>query len=311
MAVVLERSLELVGRACSACSRPAAPTCRSTRPTRRAPGASCWRTPARRAARHQRRCGPPPRDGPRRCRLDAGDGRGSRARRAAPRGASRRAASPTSSTPRARPGGPRASVITPPRRSCNFAGRRCARASRSTRGDRAAGVDDALVRHRRAGALPAAAARRRAWCWRAARRPPDGRRLLAAAHRRARRDGRCRRRRADAGALLLDGAAGSGAPTLKRARAAARRCRASWRERCCAGGPTVWNLYGPTETTIWSTLRRRARRAVRTGARSAGRSRTPRLRPGPRAAAGARRRAGELLHRRRRPGARLLRPAGR
>ena len=41
--------------------------------------------------------------------------------------------------------------------------------------------------------------------------------------------------------------------------AAARRCRPISPRRCCARVKELWNLYGPTETTIWSSVARIAR----------------------------------------------------
>ena len=97
----------------------------------------------------------------------------------------------------------------------------------------------------------------------------------------ARRDRRARRRRATRGALaaLLDGAGRTvmqatpatwrmlldagwpGRPrrckvALRRRGAAARARRAAAASRTCE----LWNMYGPTETTIWSTVRAGRRR---------------------------------------------------
>ena len=96
---------------CSACSRPAAPTCRSTRAYPRERLACCWRTPRRavlvteeRSARRAcRRTARTP------CASIATARRPSRASRARPPAHGRRRRTwPTSSTPRARPAGPRA-----------------------------------------------------------------------------------------------------------------------------------------------------------------------------------------------------------
>ena len=92
---------------------------------------------------------------------------------------------------------------------------------------------------------------------------------------------------------------------LRRRGAAARPGRRSCSTRC----GELWNMYGPTETTIWSTVQRvEARR--RADARSAGPIANTQLYVlDERRAAGAGRRARRAVHRRRRRGARLPRPA--
>ncbi len=76
---------------------------------------------------------------------------------------------------------------------------------------------------------------------------------LAARIAASRRDRRCRRPRRP-GAMLVD--AGWDRPARgSRCCAAARRCRASWRDRLAARVGELWNVYGPTETTIWSAAR--------------------------------------------------------
>ena len=135
-----------------------------------------------------------------------------------------------------------------------------------------------------------------------AKRLRDALRLLDLAA--ARRHRRCRRRRR------------RGACCSTRAGRARRRC-----EVLCGGEAlprdlarallaavrTLWNLYGPTETTIWSTVERvtpgsagHHRPADRE--HPASRSSTTALNPVPIGV------AGELLHRRRRRRARLPRP---
>ena len=61
---------------------------------------------------------------------------------------------------------------------------------------------------------------------------------------------------AAAGGGLGGDAAAEGA--VRRRGAAAR----SWPSGCCARGGALWNLYGPTETTIWSTVGAGASRAA-------------------------------------------------
>ena len=57
--------------------------------------------------------------------------------------------------------------------------------------------------------------------------------------------------------------------------AAARRCRGIWPTRLLERGAELWNMYGPTETTIWSTVQR-VERGEAPVIRSAGRSPTRR-----------------------------------
>ena len=112
-ALCLERSAGAGRRRCSASSRPAAPTCRSTPPTRASAWPSCWRTRRPGCCSPRARCARAlPAARPRCSCLDVGR---SCASRASPRTRPasrrhRRATSPTSSTPPAPPAGPRASA---------------------------------------------------------------------------------------------------------------------------------------------------------------------------------------------------------
>ncbi len=109
---------------------------------------------------------------------------------------------------------------------------------------------------------------------------------------------------ADAGRLRLAGA--RGAEGAVRRRGAAGRCS---RQALVELGVELWNMYGPTETTIWSTCKRIEDRV--SGRRSGGRSPTPRSTSSTsscsRVPVGD---AGRAVDRRRRPRARLPRPAG-
>ena len=99
------------GRRCSASSRPAAPTCRSIPPTPRTGWPSCWRTPRApvvAAAQRRRLLDAAARRTAARWSASTRAGRSRRLdRRSAAAAAGPRATSPTSSTPRARPAGPR------------------------------------------------------------------------------------------------------------------------------------------------------------------------------------------------------------
>ena len=53
----------------------------------------------------------------------------------------------------------------------------------------------------------------------------------------------------------VDAQAGRGAADSRRS-AAARHCRGELGEQLLAEAESVWNMYGPTETTIWSTVRK-------------------------------------------------------
>ena len=140
------------------------------------------------------------------------------------------------------------------------------------------------------------------------------------------------RETAQAGELLLERTAGSGATVMQATPATWRLLLdAGWQgpppaKILCGGealpreladrllaalrpaGGELWNMYGPTETTIWSSvLRVTARRSRR--CRWAGRSTTPRSTSlDPALAAGAGGRAGRAVHRRPGPGPRLPGP---
>ena len=79
-------------------------------------------------------------------------------------------------------------------------------------------------------------------------------------------------------------------------------------DRLVAAGLELWNMYGPTETTIWSTCTRVEHRRVSAHDRPADRQHHD-LHPRRGTAARARRRGRRALDRRRRPGARLPGPA--
>ena len=118
--------------------------------------------------------------------------------------------------------------------------------------------DQPVVRHRRARALPAARRGRAASRSRAATAP----------------------RRRGAAPTLLDArritvmqatpstwrAAARGGLAATRARSgrwsAARRCRATSSSALARRAASMWNMYGPTETTIWSTVAAPATRAT-------------------------------------------------
>ena len=70
-----------------------------------------------------------------------------------------------------------------------------------------------------------------------------------------------------------------------------------------AHGAAVWNLYGPTETTIWSAI---ARVEPGEGNHRPAHRQYPPVRSGRARAAGTRRHSRRTLYRRRRPGPRLL-----
>ena len=309
------RALARAGRRPSSpCSRRAAPTCRSTRPIpaeRLAymlddAGRRCWSStgePRRRLA-----AGEPARP----CCLDAaGDGRDREPGAGA--GAERRTASPTSSTPRARPARPKGVDDHRTRGA-----RRCAGACGA---DYAVGAGRPRARSsprspstpRRArsarpadrGAQPGAARRRECSLGRAA----------GAAAARAAAD------RPSSPPAALDSTAGADAgrrrcpPACAGCSSAARRVvpAARLRRRELAAAPArLINLYGPTEATVVRHLAPRspARRAARRGRRSAGRSPTHASTSSTAGAAGARRRARRAVHRRRRPRPRLPRPPG-
>ena len=138
----------------------------------------------------------------------------------------------------------------------------------------AAGGDHRGLRHRRPRAVPAARRRRR----RGAGGPRDGRRRLAAA--RPRRRQRRHRHAGDPGDLaaaarrrLGRGAAGGRTATGLAAWCGGEALTGELAAALAARSPRVWNLYGPTETTIWSAVERcgggRPRRArCRSGGRS-------------------------------------------
>ena len=163
----------------------------------------------------------------------------------------------------------------------------------------------ALLRHRRARALPAADHRRHGGAGRPARgtRPGAacGRRSSAMASppsRRHPRPGGCWPTTtawpALAGRRVLCG--GEALP-------------ADLAARLLGAAGEVWNLYGPTETTIWSAVARLDARAA-AAASGVPIANTRLLHPGPGPGAGAAGRRRRALYRRRRPGARLSRPAG-
>ncbi len=115
----------------------------------------------------------------------------------------------------------------------------------------------------------------------------------------------CRRRRPPGGcSSRRDGSARRGCACC----AAVRRCPRTWPLDSVGTGASVWNVYGPTETTIWSTVHR-----VETEpgpipiGRPIANTRLYVLDRDGRAGAGGR--GGRALHRRRRGRPRLSRPS--
>ena len=159
-------------------------------------------------------------------------------------------ASPTSSTPRARPESPRASrsshralvnFLASMRQQPGPGGRR-----------RPAGGDDHLVRHRRPGAVPAAAGGRHGGRSRAVRRRPTAHACSTCCGSGATAHAGDAGDLADARSRRVGGKARSALKVLCGGEALPRDLA----ERLLARAGEVWNLYGPTETTIWSTLHR-------------------------------------------------------
>ena len=98
----------------------------------------------------------------------------------------------------------------------------------------------------------------------------------------------------------------AGRPVSSRCWWEAKRCRLTLAHDLATRCGSVWNMYGPTETTIWSTCvpgARAGRNAVPIGRPIAN---THVLHSGRETGNRCRGRARRAVHRRRRPGARLL-----
>ena len=314
-ACAVERSAEMVVGVLGDRSRPAAPTCRSTRPTRPSGWRLCWRTPGCRVVLTSR--------GARRRGCRRRGGATLRARRGWRRG--RRPAGAAGRSPAARPTDLAYVIYT----SGSTGGRRGAR-SRSGRrrlawcsapsyvplgaGDRLAcslarsRFDAVGVRDLRARCSTAAR-----WWWRRAS-VLDPRRLAATLLARQRRrrlflttapfdaGGAARRR-----AALLDGCARCcvGGEALDRRRCGG--CSRAAPPRAAAATSTARPRRRPSHCSLGSPRWRRTAPACRSAGRSPTRAAYVLDAP---AAAGAARRAGRAAARRRRPGPRLPRPAG-
>ena len=306
MGVCLDAHRRPGGRRCSPSSRPAAPTCRSTPPTRASGWRSCWRTPGAAVLVTQAAT-----------RRDAWRARASASSSSTPARAGRRSApspalrreprrtSPTSSTPPARPAGPRASPIE--HRSAVALIDWARRTFSADGARRRARRDLDLLRPlglRAVRALAPRAATRRS-------SPPNALELprLPAAQPRS----TAGQHRA-LGHRRAGCAAGACRPRCARSTWRASRSRRRWprRVRGGRGAARLCNLYGPPRTR--PTPRRllvdpaRAARAVAIGRPLRRHPRLHVLDPGGRARAGGR--ARRAVPRRRRPGPRLPRPAG-
>ncbi len=106
-----------------------------------------------------------------------------------------------------------------------------------------------LLRHRRPGDLPAAGHRRAACTWPARRRPPSGAQLAALLQRSG---ATVMQATPSTWRLLLD-AGWAGDPRL-RILCGGEALPRDLADRLLERGAELWNLYGPTETTIWSAL---------------------------------------------------------
>ena len=217
-----------------------------------------------------------------------------------------RRTSPTSSTPRGRRAGPKASRSRMARSpTCSQSMRRLLSIDRA---GCAPGGDDALVRHRRAGDLPALDRR----CPRGADRPRRGRRRgpTRRSPRRPCGSRSCRRRPPRGGCCWKRAGRGKPALTMLCGGEALPRALA---DRLIDKGAALWNVYGPTETTIWSSAWQVEAGETADLDWTADRQHAA-LRSGRTAAARAGRHRRRALHRRRRAGARLSgspRPDGR
>ena len=177
---------------------------------------------------------------------------------------------------------------------------------RAGTGRAGAAVRAVQLRRRRCGiCVGAAGRRRRAGAWREPRRRRSGRGWSALLRSERSRRGALR---AVAAARLVAGRGAARCRRLRAGGAAARRCRPSVAAVLAGAGRRRWcNVYGPTEATVdVRASRAPTRRAPGGGARSARRSANTRvLRARPAPAAGAGRRAGRAVHRRRGAGPRV------